>query len=196
MLKLRPFRTFPRWEFLDPDTQYYHRAPDRDTLLARVNNYRQQNDLEPIINLNDVVENYMCGKKYNIGLCEPNKTLSRSLLTYIKGGVALLKSIAYNSFVSQEEADRRALICIKCPKNIFPDKKRFVEWADKLAEATVGDRKSAHHDKLGNCEVCSCCMRSKIFYDGKLDFTPKEYKQFPSFCWQKQLYDKQQESKS
>lgn len=104
---------------------------------------------------------------------------------YIKGGIALLQNMAYDSIVSDERANKRAEVCIKCPHNVFPDKGSFMHWADKLAEASVGDRKSKYHKELGNCEVCSCNMRAKVFYGGKIDLPEDQVKALPDFCWQK-----------
>lgn len=194
MLKFKPFRISRIQRFKDPDTGFDYRAPDRDiqALLRRIVNYRQQNDLEPIPYLREVVEHWQCSQPYNAGTCESNNNLHRSLLTYIKGGIALLKNYAYKSFVSQSVADERAAICITCPKNVNPDFKIYNSWADGVAVASVGDRKSIHHDKLFNCQVCTCPLRAKVWYNGKLDFSEKELKSFPHFCWQKKLYREQQ----
>lgn len=193
MLKFKPFRVSRLQRFKDPDHDHIHAAPDRDinTLLIRIKAYREANELEPIEELKTVVEHWQCSQPYNAGACEVHKTLSRSLMLYLKGGIALLKNYAYNKFASQEEADRRADICVKCPKNQRIDLKIYDEWADKVAVASVGDRKSAHHSELYNCTVCSCPMRSKVWYDGKLEFTENEVRKFPVFCWQKKLYIEQ-----
>lgn len=98
--------------------------------------------------------------------------------------MALVQNMIYSSYVSQEEADRRANICVNCPNNVFPDKGTFVDWADRVAEASLVGRKSKHHSELGNCSVCTCLLRSKVFFGGKIDISEKDRENYPSFCWQ------------
>ena len=91
----------------------------------------------------------------------------------------------YDSFASQKEADRRAAICAVCPHNVFPDRGNFIRWADHMAVVSVGDRKSKHHDELGNCAVCTCPLRAKVFYTGKNTLTEEQKIEMRKVnCWQ------------
>lgn len=174
------------WEFKDPDTGYIYKANNEKELLERIVNYRKQNELSEIEFLPVVVENCLCRRRVNLGACEAREPLKRSIQQYFKGGIALLKSMVYKSYTSQREADRRAKICTLCPLNIFPDKGPFLKWADETAELMVGSRKSMHHSELGNCAACGCNLRAKVFFDGTIELTDKEFKEMPEQCWQKQ----------
>lgn len=97
----------------------------------------------------------------------------------------------YNSYVQQGEADRRASICIKCPHNVFPDKGPFLKWSDDIAKEAVGDRRSVHHDELGNCEICTCPLRAKVWTGDPIDLPADQLAQMRSVrtmdgkaCWQ------------
>lgn len=188
LLKFKPFAAPTRYVFKDPDTGHDYEAPDAKALYDLIRNYRIQNQLEPIDMLPAVVDNFLCRLDENAGKCTPYAKLKRGLIQFVRGGVSLLKNVAYSSFVDQSEADRRAEICLNCPHNIFPDRKAFIRWADDVTEAAVGDRRSTYHDQLGNCGVCSCLLRSKVFLDGKVKLSEDEVQQMERVgCWQLKL---------
>lgn len=184
--KFLPFQGPRVYKFRDPDvrTKLYE-ASTMPGLLALIKGYRAQNELPPIEYLDTVVENFLCGLPEHTGACGPAKPLKRGLIPTLKGGIALITNMLYSRFASQEVADARGAICVQCPGNIFPDKDDFVKWSDDLAEQSVGKLRSAHHDQLGNCAVCTCPLRAKVFWDGEFKFTPRQMKKFPDFCWQK-----------
>lgn len=148
--------------------------------------YRAQNELAPIESLDLVLENYLCHLPQNLKKCRPCDKLKRGLLTYIKGGIVLLQNLWYDNPVEETEANRRAEICIKCPLNVFPDKGPFVAWSDAIALASVGDKKVARHEELGNCAGCTCCLKAKVWYRGPFDLTTTEQSLMRSVknCWQ------------
>lgn len=114
--------------------------------------------------------------------------LNRGLAAVWKGGILLLKSLMYQTFATQEVAEARAKQCVKCPYNVFPDKTGFIKWSDKLAEKTVGSRKTSNNDNLGNCEVCSCPLRCSVWYMGEKKFTEEELEKLDEVkCWQLNL---------
>lgn len=186
-MRLQSFRAPQRYCFKDPDTGFDYEEVDQKTLIQRIVSYRAQNNLPPLEHLEMVLPNYWCGLPENAGDCEICPRMERGLYAYLKGGIALVQMIAYpeKHICSQEEADRRATICLSCPYNIFPDRGPFVLWADKLAEAAVGDRKAKHHDSLGSCEVCTCNLRCKVFYSGDMGLTADQKTKMNKVgCWQ------------
>ena len=184
-LKFRPFNSPVRWQFKDPDSGRMHEGRDALSLHKNIVMYRKNNELEPIEELPAVVENYLCIQPENIGKCQENTQLSRSLWQSFRGGVVLLHNMLYKKFASQTQADARAQICITCPKNVFPENKSvYIATADKIAEASTLGRKSKYHNELGNCIVCSCPLRCKVFYGEKITLTPEEKSEMPDFCWQ------------
>lgn len=186
-MRLIPFAGPKRYVFKDPDTGFKFRAANKKDLIKHIVAYRAQNELEPIDRLTDVLENYWCSLPENTGACEPNRHIPRSMHQYVKGGVGLLMNLFYGekNIVPQEEADRRADVCLGCPYNKFPDKNAFERWADDLAQKSVGDHRSKHHEQLGNCEVCSCNMRAKVFFGGKIELTEEELEKMEEVnCWQ------------
>jgi len=184
-LTFKPFQGSKEHVFIDPDTQHQYKANSRKELVQMIVSYRSQNKLSKLDLLDAVLDNYQCKLPMNSGMCETNNKLQRGVLAYIKGGLALLKQMAFKKFVTQEIADARAEICIKCPYNIFPDKGNFVKWTDEIALHSIGEKRSKYHDELGSCEICSCILKAKVFYSGELDLTKEEVEKLPHFCWQK-----------
>lgn len=183
--RLKPFRGPHRYKFIDPDTGQSFHAAKREELVARIVMYRRQNELPEIENLNLVIDKYLCSLPENRFNCEEVK-LHRGLMAYIKGGVSLIKNMLYDSYVDQDEADRRASICIKCPENVFPgNKTQVMQWTDTIAEHAVGDRKSIYHEELGNCAVCSCVLKAKVWMGPPIEVTKEEEENLPSYCWQR-----------
>lgn len=183
-LKFKAFAGPSSFTFKDPDTGREFSENSKEELLTRIVSYRSQNNLEEIERLPFILENYWCSLPENIGLCEETK-IRRGLMGYIKGGLSLIKNVAYGAYSSIEVAEERARICKECPSNIWADKPAFMEWSDKFAYHAIGDRKTSSDKNLGSCEICSCPLRSKVWI-GKLDKFPKEINdKLPDYCWQK-----------
>lgn len=153
-------------------------------MISRIRAYRLQNKLGEIDFLDDVLENYWCSLPENIGKCEP-KVLPRGLLGYVKGGLALIKNVAYKTFVSQEESNRRAKICSECPYNVTPDDVGIAAWADAVAYHATQDHKTDYDVKLKTCSICSCPLKAKVHLGGDLGIAKDTLKILPEYCWQK-----------
>lgn len=184
-LKFLPFKAPLDFEFKDPDTGYLFRAESRSELVDKIVAYRSQNELPEIFRLDLVIENYLCRMPQHISKCGKNTQLQRQWWHYLKGGVSLIKNMLIENPVSQEVADGRSEVCSKCPHNVFPDKTRFVKWSDKVAEASVPGKRSKFHVLLGNCEVCTCPLRAKVWTQGPFDLKEEEKEKMVKVgCWQ------------
>lgn len=187
--QFKPFSAPKEWSFINPENGFIFKAPTKEELFHHIQTYRAQNNLDPLEYLEATVENYLCSLPMHSGSCTKTR-LKRGVMQFINGGIAILRNLAYNSFATQEEADRRSGICKDCPLNVFPDKTYFVKWSDRIAEQAVGKRKSINHNHLGNCEACGCPLRAKVFYDGKVTLKPEEKEKMQkatSKCWQLEI---------
>jgi hypothetical protein len=187
--RLLPYLAPHKIAFQDPDTGRKFIAKTKAELIQKIVTYRAQNELPEIEHLNIVLENYWCSLPENNGICEEAK-LERGLLAYLNGGISLVKNMLYPKFATQEEAERRAAICVTCPHNVIPgetveEKKGFLKWSDDLAYHAIGDRKTPYDESLGNCQICTCPLRPKVFWGRKIEL-PKDHEiQTIPECWQR-----------
>lgn len=187
-MKFKPLETTADFDFIDPDTGFQYREVSREALIQRIVAYRLQNELPSLDALPAVLENYWCSKPCNKGKCEKNTQLHRSLWTTLRGGITLLVNLWYEKTATQEVAEKRAEQCASCPNNEFPDKGAFTKWSDDVATASVGEKKTSYHEQLGNCKVCTCVLKAKVFYDGSASFSTEENAEFRKVnCWQLRL---------
>lgn len=176
------------YTFVDPDTQHSFVARDMKQLITRIESYRSQNKLKPIESLPEVIENYLCSLPENLGKCEA-VPLRRGWFTYLKGGVSLFEMLLFKKVVELDVAESRAKICLKCSHNVRPPESTFDEWADAVAEASIGSKEQVSVSKqLGICELCTCNLRAKIWKSAPFHLSAieiakmKEVKEVK--CWQ------------
>lgn len=91
--------------------------------------------------------------------------------------------------IAQELADRRASVCIQCPRNV--DGSWYTVAPAELIRETLEARKdlklaTPHDSSLKSCDVCKCLMRLKVWTP--LDFIlnrtkPEIMAEFPPHCW-------------
>ena len=85
-------------------------------------------------------------------------------------------------YVSQAEAERRAIICSRCYLNVN------VEGCSGCREAVkqiVTDRHTKHDAALRACGVCKCFLRAKVHFPiSTLDTESSGVQEmYPGFCW-------------
>lgn len=111
--------------------------------------------------------------------------MPRGFGMYLKGGISLIKMLLFKQTVPQAIAEKRAVQCVACPLNVFPDRTGFPEWANGIAEKCTNGKKVPQHEELGECEACGCNLRAKVFYGGKLELTEGEIVKMSTVnCWQ------------
>lgn len=111
--------------------------------------------------------------------------MKRGWLATLKGGITLIKKVMKDAYVPAEVAEARSEVCIRCPHNVFPDKGPFVKWADNLAEHATDGRRVSHHDEIGNCDLCTCVLRAKVWFEGPFKISEKDRPKYEAVnCWQ------------
>lgn len=113
----------------------------------------------------------------------------------IKTAVAIYRDLfgPDGKVVAKQEAERRAAICVDCPKHDTAGglKKYFVEKAARELMYVFGmlkdmDVTTSLDDKLGICEICECPMRAKIWVENhvlKKHLKPEQIAKLPPNCW-------------
>lgn len=94
--------------------------------------------------------------------------------------------------VEQAEADVRAEICSKCPKNLKkPISEIFTEPVaamikKKMERLSDMNLRTPFDDKLFTCDACWCPMRTKVWYPSDLvlkRLKPDQKAELDSSCW-------------
>lgn len=187
LLQFNNFASPTTFKWTDPDTKHQYTGANLKDLCQKIRSYRSQNELSELDYLETIVEDYLCRLPQHNGSCRHRGPLKRGIVKTLRGGVAVLQNMLFKSFASQEEADRRSAICKDCAFNDFPDRDRFVKWSDSIAQMSIQDRRSKHHDDLGTCLGCLCPMRSKVFWNGPVDLKEEDkikMKAVNPQCWQ------------
>lgn len=110
----------------------------------------------------------------------------------IKGKVARGEAV----FVSADVANDRARICAKCPQNVIPAGKGWLQnWTDGQMLKSVEGRITVSHDRLGVCDVCSCELRAAVWWQPDIIATTTRGAKFarnlPAHCWKRKIIDPQ-----
>ena len=149
-----------------------------DLLLARITQFRFENQLPDIAYLKQVVINFtmLSDAEYTpyIEHYVPDQVVHISAAQYIKGAIAFASArlvlTEAETFVDQAEAERRALICLNCPRNI--EKINGTTAASpnmlqsKFAQLAAG-RTTSVDGALKVCGVCTCLNRAKVHFQGE-----------------------------
>lgn len=110
-------------------------------------------------------------------------SVGRMIETEVKGG---------DAFVSQEEANRRAEICVACEKN-----RETINWCPNCPGSVVRSVKKFRDyfkgkspdlttpldDKLKACEICGCSNAVQIHCSTAVLSHVKTREPYPSNCW-------------
>jgi len=150
-----------------------------------------------LLNMNPVTT----GGAANPTMPPPNAPSPQSavgkLSAIVKGAASLLDWYVkdHGEPVARELSERRAAICVECPKNNMEDLKAwFTPSTAEFIRTRLFSRKelkleTSQDDKLGVCEACRCVMKLAVHepLEIKLKHTTPEMKaQLWSACWQLQ----------
>lgn len=84
--------------------------------------------------------------------------------------------------VSQEEAERRAKICITCPFNVVVQGCWGCSNILKKVVELVGNKQTSLDSALESCKVCGCVLRAKVWLPS--DTEANAGLDYPAHCWQ------------
>lgn len=135
------------------------------------------------------VEEYICSKVPK-GFCKGDKDREHNpvfSVSNIRAATQLFTSKMFKGedfFVDQDEANRRALTCANCPKNLrgFCVSCASSNVQDILASFVRSGKKTPYDNVLDVCGVCGCIARAKVWVSMEvLGNLPKH--KYPENCW-------------
>ncbi len=85
---------------------------------------------------------------------------------------------------SNEEAERRAAICVTCPHNKIVHGCFGCHGVGEVISGLIDGRKTSLDQKLHQCSACHGCMLGpKVFLPREVINTEAYKDKLPSFCW-------------
>ncbi len=179
------------FRYVFPETGHIVHAWDFDSWVQSAKNHLQTNNLPEPSDLAETMQEQLC-QTLEPGWCsfdDPNRIRPSTSLSWNDVSTALQTFSRWIAsgcgFVSQTEADRRALVCSRCYLNVNVE---GCAGCQKLVQEVIGQRKSKYDFALKSCGVCHCVLRAKVHFP--IDILSKEnnrlQEQYPNFCWMKQ----------
>lgn len=162
-------------------------------VAANVLKYRLQNNRPPGNPMQELQE-YICGtwphfcldsNPPEIPSINGPEPLQRRCAAWLN---QWFTSAAADPGVSQQEADRRAKICLQCPKN-----KDYAAGGCGACTAQVirlqfiytRNRKAQGADELGCCDVLSSPLQAAVWSDALPGYSDEQKEQLPTYCWRR-----------
>lgn len=179
------------WRYTQPESGYVVVSIVWEELVRRVQGHRVANGFPLPPGWEAQLENDVCEQaELNGSWCqftdEPKTRAKVGLGDMLNFLRVMAKWLPTRQWVTQDEAERRALICSRCPMNIEADGcagcRNFV---GDLA-GFLGDRSTAQDSQLKACGVCGCSNVAQVHIPMVAlvqGVTPEM--DFPSFCWKR-----------
>lgn len=115
----------------------------------------------------------------------------RFSLTDVGDAMRVFANLALSGFnlVSQDEATRRARICVGCYNNVNVQGCGACQKLGSFITGSLAQRKTPHDEALNVCGVCRCLNKAQVHVP--IDSlaakdSPEKQALYPSFCWLKQ----------
>ena len=183
------------FRYVQPESGFEFRSITAASIFRSIRDHRAANGYDLTPGWEDRVEDEMCASM-PAGVCahkeETPAAVGRSIT--VSDVVNFLKTLAYwtrdsREFVPQEEAERRAKICVDCPFNVKPANCTPCAGLAKRIASLLGARTTSHDAGLQSCAVCGCSSAQVHFPLEVLHkFLPEEINlKLPTWCWKRRI---------
>lgn len=185
------------WHFLHGEEQLRLDSVDGtlEGTYKKVEKFRIDNQL-PVGDVVRDVDSQICGRyphwcggvvKSSVEVREAHAPSTTDLLidSIVAWCGRLLRRQAPFGLVSDEEANRRAELCLQCPRNLRWDGgcPTCVENAERLSAQVRSDRRTTRTMKLGGCTAYRHDNKAAVFVStDALENVPAD-SGVPEFCW-------------
>ena len=163
------------------------RGGDWGDLVSNCHNLTVSLGKIPPPDLSSQIENALCARLAGNANCVPCSKAKQvlgfnSIVRWVKAMYHFAKENKFE-LVAQDEAERRAEICAKCPLQISTSGCWGCKGIAGMLPAIAGARKTSFDAQLKACGVCGCYNAVSVHLplaaqqDSSLDF--------PDYCWKK-----------
>lgn len=178
------------FRYVHKETGHKSVATDYWTWWDRIREHRESNNL-PAITQADA-ETQLC-EQLSPDWChgdDPNRPFvePRMALGDVWDAMKVFGKFALSGFqfVSQEEATRRARICVGCYNNLSVAGCGACQQFGEMISGGLAQRSTPHDQALRVCAVCKCLNKAQVHIPlESLDAkdSPEKQALYPSFCW-------------
>lgn len=179
------------WIYRQPETGLVMKDITFGMLVQRVQQHRTNQKIETKSNLAAEVEAAICAAlspEDQVTHCTGIPTGPRTVhWSHIESFLKTLAAfvVGPDPLVSQEEADRRASICARCPMNVGMHGCAMCRSALDALREKLTTRRTALDDQLKACGWCSCDNRAQVHVPlSALAAGKKSLPLPPTWCWQ------------
>ena len=176
----------------------------RDAFFKEIQSHRLANGYDITPDWKSVIEDSLCRQNPEWvaeGICRRAKHFGeRKVISFAAaqsflntmGSLLIQTARGEDAFVSQDEANRRARICITCPNNVHSFGGSCGSCADRIMRAlshVVGKRSTIYDRNLGACAICSCSLAAAVHVPlapqqaGLSEELKVEFRAVKEFCW-------------
>lgn len=175
--------------YIDPMTEIPVVGDTAKKIADKVIFERKERNL-PTEDVLKEVEEYLCSQLPS--LCQRRITGMMVKKEYTKADVlAFIESVkgtlTSGGVVSEEEAARRANVCLTCPYNLRLAGCEGCNGISSLVFKLLGARRITNMGALKACGICGCSLKAKIWVPKetlqKTSQIQATQGQFPSWCW-------------
>jgi len=180
------------WKYLVPETGLLIKSASVLGLRADVRNHLRANDIPIPEHFDKWLANEVCSQNVGMtGICgKPPKKLHANVLPNLSPSAlgrfsrTMIGIVKNRRFVTQEEANRRAEICVKCPLNVTVGGCQgcfsFVHEVRKLLTNITTEAKPDF------CGACGCDLQLKVWIPNDiLDEAETELPAYVPECWRR-----------
>ena len=178
------------FRYVFPEDGYLVNDHTYDAWVQHARNHLQANQREEPPDLAAQMEDQLC-QTLEPGWCaydDDSRPRPSTSLDWgaIAGGVETFARWIRDGcrYVSQAEADRRALICTRCYLNVNVS---GCAGCQKVVKEIVRNKMTQYDSALRACAVCKCLLAAKVHFP--LEILDKEnaraQSMYPEFCWLK-----------
>ncbi len=180
------------WHYRQPESGYAMSAINLGTLVRKVAAHRYNMGYPTEGDLAQELEAYTCARlspedqqEYcKTGLKLRNRVHYKQVESFLR--VVAAEVLAGAPLVSTEEAERRAMICSKCPLNVGTGGCGICESLLQGLRESVLKKSTSLDSELKACGVCGCDNKTQVHLPLEIlaKGVPHNY---PNFCWKSEL---------